>query len=220
MLAETGLLKKIWILGGGKFGRRAFVQIRRYFPEAAVTVVDNSSEVEEFGNVAIVCEDGINWLVAHLRRDSEVDMIIPAIPVHVVGEWLKRKWFRKYLFSPASLPRSFIEKLPNPIFAGENMVYVSHADFICPDNCAEPASMCSFTGRKRGRDMFRLLREFRVAGTSPLVVRSHQLLPGVGGIHPRDLWGLADRIDLQPGSFYIICTACRCHGVVEGVTIS
>ncbi len=213
-------MKNIWILGAGKFGRIAYKRIVSRFPQSDVTVVDNVVEVSELTGVTTVFEDGISWLVRNLKRESRVDMIVPAIPLHVVVEWVKEKRAGICSVSPWPLPSNYLSQLPHPMCNGDSTVYVSHADFLCPDNCAEPESFCTYTGEKRAKDMFRLLRDLDVDGANSLVIRSYQLLPGVGGIYPRDLWNLLDRVEALDNQSLIIATACRCHGVVDGICLT
>ncbi len=205
-------MKKIWILGGGRFGRLALKHTARHLPRAEITVIDKSEKLEKFPGVEAVRGDGVSWLVQHLSRDSDVDLIIPAIPVHVVAGWLKLVAGRQYKVSSATVPESYVAELPNVMAGGDSTVYVSHADFLCPDNCGEPEKFCTVTGKPRSEDMFRLLER---AGA--LVIRSHQLYPGVGGIYPKDLWALYDRIAGLPAEPILVATACRCHGVVDGL---
>ena len=87
--SSTDLLKKIWILGGGKFGQLALDRIGHYLPWVEITLVDNRQEVEAVGGVTVVHGDGISWLVDHLRRGDAPDMVIPSLPVHMVAEWFK-----------------------------------------------------------------------------------------------------------------------------------
>ncbi|WP_457575492.1 potassium transporter [Desulfomarina sp.] len=205
-------MKKIWILGGGKFGSLALKQTARNFPQAEITVVDKNREPDNFPGAVVVREDGISWLVRHLNRGSDVDLIIPAVPVHVVARWLEQMADRQYKVFHAAVPQSFVAELPNVMAGGDNTVYVSHADFLCPDNCGEPEKFCTVTGKPRGEDMFRLLDR---AGA--LVIQSHQLYLGVGGVYPEDLWALYDRILKLPSEPVLVATACRCHGVVDGL---
>ena len=213
-------MKKIWILGAGKFGRIAYKRLIDHLPHSEITVVDKRREVHGLTGVTTVFDDGISWLAGNLKKEDMVDMIIPAIPVHVAVEWLKEKCVGKYLVSSWSLPLSYISQLPHPISSGKSTVYVSHADFFCPDNCAEPESICTYTGAKRAKDMFRLLQDINVDGTNLQVIRSYQLLPGVGGIYPQDLWNLLDRVETMDNEPLIIATACRCHGVVDGIYLT
>ena len=210
-------MKKIWILGSGRFGYLSVERTVRNLPEARITVVDRDGSLKKKipPGVNFINGDGINWLVQFLERDSDVDLIIPAVPVHVAVQWLKMMAGAEgYEVLSAAIPESIVAKLPNIMKSGESTIYVSHADFYCPDNCGEPEKYCTITGKSRGEDMFRLLEN---AGA--LVIRSHQLYPGVGGIYPADLWAMYDRV-LQsagePEPVYI-ATACRCHGVLDGL---
>ncbi|MBT4089646.1 MAG: hypothetical protein HOE30_14255 [Deltaproteobacteria bacterium] len=45
--------------------------------------------------------------------------------------------------------------------------------------------------------------------------RFGRLAPGVGGYRPEDLYNLSGKINRVKGSL-LICTACRCHGVITG----
>lgn len=209
-------LRKIWIIGAGKFGQLAVDCITRHLPEVEIILVDKKGKPAVARGVTFVCEDGISWLVANMGREETVDMIIPSIPVHMVAEWLQRK-SSEYIVSPVSLSESLVLKFPHPIRNGTSQVYVSHADFLCPDNCAEPESVCSYTGEERGENMFQLLENISDSAFIPLVIRSYQLFPGVGGIYPKDMWSLLDRVHNSPNRPFLMATACRCHGVVDGL---
>jgi len=212
--------KKIWILGAGKFGQLALQRILRRWPEVEITLVDNRVRVSVTGKVTCINEEGIDWLVKNMvRDDGSVDMIIPSLPVHMAAEWLKEKSIKNYSVLPASLPESLLLKFPNPIQNGSSQVYVSHADFFCPDNCGEPEVVCSHTGRARGENMFQLLSNIGDSAFVPLIVRSYQLCPGVGGIYPKDMWKLLDFAQSSLNRSLLIATACRCHGVVDGLQL-
>jgi hypothetical protein len=106
--------------------------------------------------------------------------------------------------------------VPNPMRDPSGQIYVSHADFICPDDCAEPAAICTVTGKKRQADMFDLLGRIRISGFSSRVVRSYQLAPGVGGYRPRQLFDILKQVEKTQKN-YLLSTACRCHGVITGL---
>lgn len=215
MQSGSASMRKIWILGAGKFGRLAVESIARHLPEAEIFLVDKRAIEVDIRRVTVFGEDGISWLAENMSRENAPDMVIPAIPVHMVAEWLKKKSKGKYTMTPASFPKHLMTRMPHPIQNGDSQVYVSHADFLCPDNCGEPESFCSHTGKERGEDMFRLLENLKDTGCTALVVRSHQLFPGVGGIYPADMWHLLDGAHNFPGKPLLIATACRCHGVVD-----
>ena len=62
--------------------------------------------------------------------------------------------------------------------------------------------------------MYRRLAELRIYPFSSLVVRSHQLAPGVGGYRPARLKQLAVDARRRPG-YLLVSTACRCHAVIS-----
>lgn len=209
--------KKIWILGAGKFGQLALERIIRHLPQVEITLVDVRAQVTGAGGATVVCEEGISWLADNMRREETVDMIVPSLPVHMVAEWLKLKSSANYEVSTVPLSKHLVAGLPNPIKNGDSQLYLSHADFLCPDNCGEPELFCTHTGKERAADMFHLLATIDESPYIPFVVRSHQLLPGVGGIYPEDMWSLLDRVHNCLNKPLLIATACRCHGVLDGL---
>jgi hypothetical protein len=214
------MVKRFWILGAGQFGRIAVERILHAIPSAELTLVDQSSIPENIRRVQVVRGEGVRWLFKVLRQDSAVDMIVPAIPVHVVYEWLiLRLRAEGYDTVATEIPDSFLRQVPHPVQGVAGQVYLSHADFICPDNCPEPKNQCTVTGKNRPGDLFRLLREIEVGDLLPLVVRSRQILPGVGGIRPGDFFGILADARKNVDSPLFVATACRCHGVGNAVRL-
>jgi hypothetical protein len=208
-------LKRFWILGAGRFGSLAVARIARRRPDAVMTVVDKHPPAIDAPNATLIRRDGIAWLASRFGPDAPVDLIVPAIPVHVLGEWLKVNLSKIFDIHPVDIPADQRNGLPNAMAGTAGTVYVSHADFICPDNCPEPKKICTHTGKPRPRDLFRLLAELDIGGAVPIVVRSHQLLPGVGGILPADLLAALATARSNCHRLLMVATACRCHGVVD-----
>ncbi len=206
---------RFWIIGAGRFGQIAVERIIRHIPGASITVVDKQPYAFDDSGVVMICRDGIQWLDAMLGSDVPVDMIIPAIPIHVVAEWLIGNIKKLFDIHPIQIPDSWLSRMPHPIRGKAGQAFVSHADFICPDNCPEPEKMCTHTGKPRPTDLFRLLGNFDFEDVLPIVLRSHQLLPGVGGIYPADLIDALDTVCNNSHRPLLIATACRCHGVVD-----
>ncbi|MBW1636681.1 MAG: potassium transporter [Deltaproteobacteria bacterium] len=215
--SSPDLLKKIWILGGGKFGQLALKRIRHHLPRVKITLVDSRPDIAVEEGVTVVHEDGISWLAENLQREGTADMVIPSLPVHMVAEWLKVKGGKRWRISAVPLPDDLVAILPHPLRNGDSRLYISHADFLCPDNCGEPELICTYTGREREENLFDLVGRLDFPPFTPLVIRSYQLLPGVGGIYPEDMWDLLDNLPGLSGRFLLITTACRCHGVVDGL---
>jgi hypothetical protein len=187
-------LKRFWIIGAGRFGCIAVERIRKKIPRSAITVVDVQPPDTGYRGIDIILQDGIQWLKQELTPDAPVDIIVPAIPIHVAVEWIKIKLLKFYTIQTIHVPITLLAKLPNAIDGGPGKVYASHADFICPDNCPEPKAICTHTGKPRPRDLFRLLAEVDCEDIFPVVLRSHQLLPGVGGIYPEDLFAALEAV--------------------------
>ena len=215
--SKSDELKKIWILGAGKFGQLALERIIHHLPQVEITLVDVRAQVTGAEGVAVVCEEGISWLAGNMQREETADMIIPSLPVHMVAEWLKLKNSANYEVSAVPLPQHLVARLPNSIKNGDSQLYISHADFLCPDNCGEPEYFCTYTGEERAEDMFHILANIDGSPYVPLVVRSYQLFPGGGGIYPEDMWNILDRLHNFMNKPLLIATACRCHGVVDGL---
>ena len=205
----------IWILGGGKFGRRAAEQMTRRFPEAAITVIDRQN-LSGFGAaVETITADGVVWLVENFRPESDVTRIIPALPVHLAAEWLYKKAESEgRTVRQVPLPDSLISRLPNPFPIAPGRVAVSHADFLCPPDCPEPDDFCTMTGEKRPLPLYQLL-ETAGGHLLPLILRSRQFAPGVGGFFPGDLWALLERFWAGAGRRLLVATACKCHGIID-----
>jgi hypothetical protein len=208
-------LERFWIIGAGRFGQIAVERIRRKKADAAVTVVDKESTDLGHGNVSAIQQDGIQWLAAKLQPKAPVDMVVPAIPVHVAYEWLKSNLSERYKINPIDIPDKWLARMPNAMRGAVGQAYVSHADFICPDNCPEPKTICTHTGKPRPMDLFRLLAGLDFDDVLPIVIRSHQLLPGVGGIYPGEFFDALYTVCSNRQRALMIATACRCHGVVD-----
>jgi hypothetical protein len=210
-------MNRVWIIGGGKFGTRAAERILRSHPEAEITIVDRNSHrlpiLPEPSRT--LCMDGIDFLHAGLGTDDDPDWIVPAIPVHVAFEWSRRKLSASSAIQKQEIPLDIIRLLPNPIIGKDRTVYASIADFICPDNCPEPAEFCTFTQAPRPfRSLYEKIRDMKHPLIKILAIQSRQLFPGVGGIWPGDMFRALNEIQ-SGGENFLIATSCRCHGVLD-----
>ena len=206
---------RVWIIGGGRFGKKAVRQARAQYPPHEILVVDH--DPHSFDDVpdvsCLVIEDGLEFLHQKLHQDHGPEWIIPCLPIHLAFEWVMAGQGAKADIAP--VPDEWARKMPHPLRADQGGYYLSHADFLCPDDCPEPADKCTHTGLPRPRDLFRLIRETPCPGFSINVVRSRQLGPGVGGYRRRDLFDLEQRVNVAEKS--LVATACRCHGVVHAL---
>lgn len=211
-------MKSVWIIGAGRFGALALERLSVIMPDARFTVADpDDSRLERMAGAEkkIVPEEGIAFLAERLHPESAPDWIIPALPVHLAAEWcLARLGPEKA--RRIAIPPGCFDLIPNPMRGESGDAYVSHADFLCPDDCPEPARICTATGEPRKPNLFDILRNTRFPGFRSEVIRSRQLGPGVGGYRPRQLFDLLDQLERMQGDI-LVSTACRCHGVITGI---
>lgn len=233
--------ERIWILGAGRFGRRALDTLLKRFPSASVTVVDRNPEAlkacfnteatesterngggrpEPFhGSPRIkrLPGEGIGFLKKHLKEDAP-DWIVPAIPVHVAFEWLKSEFESSCRLRGIPVPGPVFDTLPNPVRGRNRAVYMSNADFICPENCPEPETICTCTGKPRPRILHAVLAAVKHRNFRSIVVLSRQLAPGVGGYPPQALFEAHARVQASEAPI-LLSTACKCHGVMHAARI-
>ncbi len=209
---------RFWVVGAGKFGKKAAERLLKRWPQALVTVVDKSAEtlngLKDFP-VERTCQEGVEFLVQGLQSKTAPDWIVPAIPVHLAFEWVCAKISKgQGNLEIAPVPYDVEAMLPNPIKGPEGQVFASYADFICPDNCKEPYDMCTFSGKPRKGLLYKRLEEISFDDFISVVVKSHQLAPGVGGYRPCELEESLERVLGSSGKI-LYSTACLCHGVVH-----
>ena len=211
-----------WILGGGTFGRRAAQKLGKAHGPDQITLIEQHKtacrQIQKLGYRA-VCMDGVRYLDRHLTSAHYPDWIVPAIPLHVAYEWIRAKMSARYIIERIGVPHDLVAEWPNPIAAETGKFYISIADFKCPVNCPEPDEICTHTGKPRPMILHAFLKSIRRKDLKTVVIRSHQLAPGVGGYTPGALFGALNEIEAaqQP---VILCTACSCHGVVDAFKLS
>ncbi len=215
-------MHNFWIIGGGKFGLKAARALRKSDSSNNLTIVEKHSAVcrqlDRMGFEA-VCMDGISYLERNLIHPHYPDWIIPAIPVHVAYEWIRTKLPACIEPPEIPVPAEVINELPNAIKGRAGQFFISIADFKCPDNCAEPADICTYTGKPRAMILHEFLKSIRHQGFKSIVVRSHQLAPGVGGYKPEELFKALKEIETTQAPV-LLSTACSCHGVMDAFKYS
>ncbi|UCD91036.1 MAG: potassium transporter [Desulfobacterales bacterium] len=212
-----------WIIGAGKFGSRAVRFLTKEYPEARITLVDSDryALADWQGRVATVWDDGVTFLVRQLNETEArtvPDWIVPAIPVHVAFEWLRHTLAKRFDITSVPVPDAFGSLLPHPVRGSKGELYVSHATFMCPEDCPEPPDVCMATGEPRKTDVYKMLEQTIFAEHTSVVVRSRQLAPGVGGYPAQALLNARVKVSRSEGRV-LMGTACRCHGVVHAFRI-
>ncbi len=211
-------MENIWIIGVGQFGFLSYQRLSEKGTGRHFVLVDPNEENlsrAQGSNITLENEDGVAFVERNLSPENKPDWIIPALPIHLAAEWCLGKIGSEGLCR-IPLPSEIEPNLPNPLRGADGNIYVSHADFRCPDDCAEPRDFCTVTQKPRERNMFEILGDISVPPFQPLVIRSYQLGPGIGGYRPEQLFELLDKVERSDGEL-LVCTACRCHGVITGL---
>ena len=208
------------ILGAGKFGRLALNRLARQDDAASFVVVDRDPAALTMGVVGVpgwtrVASEAVAFLVQHLGDDSQWDWIIPMVPVHLAFHWLMAGPLAGSAWQPAAAPEALAGFSPGARRGPQGELYLSRARHLCPDDCAEP-EVCPVTGESRDLPLHQELASLHLAGYEIRVIPSQQLAPGVGGYPPRRLLDLARDLGALKGNV-LIATACRCHGVIQGL---
>ena len=213
------MIESVWIIGGGKFGSRASDAIRKAMPDCRITVVDRKfARCQRFSEKGedVVCSDGISFLTDLMKPRCEPEWIIPAMPIHVAYWWLRNHLeISGIRVLPAPVPEAVSHRLPHPFSGGDDVLYTTCADFICPENCPEPDDFCTVTRKPRPCTLYEELARMSCKEYLSIVIRSHQLLPGVGGYRPETLRKALEKIRENPHRTILLSTACKCHGVVN-----
>ena len=94
----------------------ALERTARNLPEAQITVIDTDGRLRKkiSPGTVFIKDDGISWLFQSLERDSDVDLIIPAVPVHVAAQWLKMTGAGDHKVSPAPIPEQVVKNSLTP----------------------------------------------------------------------------------------------------------
>ena len=206
------------IVGCGHFGRLAVEKLLRKDPGSKIRVVDkNKKAIGKISTLPVEThiEEGLSFLRQFLPEDREA-YIIPAVPFHLAFEFIlsrlqKAGWKR--------VPVPPLPSLPNLMTGKTGDLYVSIANFKCPEDCPEPSRYCTVTRERRPKPLYQLLRDLRGSFQSK-VIRSEQLGLGVGGFKTKRVFDLLEEIQKKktPGQSILISTACRCHGVISALS--
>ena len=210
-------MESFWILGAGHFGSLATKRILQRKKRCNLLVVDHHEDsLDDLKDepLKIIRQDAVDFLSSHSGTGNE--WIIPAIPEHVAFSWLCQQLTKEGTVRSIAVPAVLDQQIPNPMRGKGGVLYTSFATFRCPEECDEPEEMCSVTRERREANLYELIQQIEVRGYKSLVVRSHQLAPGVGGYQLATLWRLLEEVRSSEKNI-LVATACRCHGVINAL---
>jgi hypothetical protein len=207
------------IIGCGHFGSQAVKKLFQKDSQSKIIVVDkNKKPLQKVSRLPIqtaVC-DGILYLNQFLSEGRKANYIIPALPVHLVFEFILSQ-LKPLGGKRRSVPT--LSGLPNAIMGKTGDLYTSLANFLCSEDCPEPTHYCTITKKRRLTPLYKILNDLK-GNFESKVVRSQQLGPGIGGFQPKVLLNLLEEIKkkMHPSRTILISTASRCHGVTSALS--
>lgn len=207
------------IIGCGHFGRRAAEILFRKSPRSKIILVDRTKKALQkvsYLPIESTVSEGTLYLKQFLSKGRKADYIIPAVPYHLAFEFILSQ------LKPTGAKRRRVPPLsglPNPTMGKTGDLYTSLANFLCSEDCPEPAQYCTTTRQKRAKPLYQILNDLEGSFESK-VIRSLQLAPGVGGFQPEVLLSLLKGIKkkMDPNRSILISTASRCHGVTSALS--
>lgn len=205
---------KIVVAGYGKFGQIAVSRLskEKWVSEIVALDIDpRDTSLERNLQARLLKTDAVQYIcdLSLIHFDS---FIIPTVPFHLAAACLLRL---SGVYTPCVLRDDMVNTLPNIYRMDRYNVCCSYSDFLCPDDCPESES-CSVTGEIR-TPMYDKLLNLSQEVSPVVVIRSQQLLPGIGGFYFRDFMDTVQKISAQKS--FIMATSCRCHAVLTGITI-
>lgn len=209
------------IIGAGRFGKRA-AEILIDMAFSPIFLVDNNREsLENFHIPSIhkVLCDGVVFLHKNYSVLHPSNAVIPAVPIHLAFEWLRKALARSRNIEKINIPADLKTSLPHTWEGSEGSLLISYADFRCPDDCSEPEEYCTITGKRRGPPLYELLGELTPGRFRTHIIRSLQLAPGLGGYKVGDMAKCLERIREGGKGQWLVGTACRCHGTLTALEI-
>jgi hypothetical protein len=214
-------LNQVFIVGFGKFGRLALTQGIRRWRKDRIWIID--SRPEALINRALGASVGIRILadgplfLTHFQKwIGDEDWIIPAIPIHLAWSWLGLNLKTPQGYRAVLPPENFGKALPFHQINTQGL-YLSYADFLCPEKCPSPKHHCYKTKEKRAVPLWKFITDQQDLKGSLGVIESRQIAPGVGGYAFKELKRIRDLARKTAPPFFV-ATACRCHGVMHGMT--
>jgi hypothetical protein len=210
-------LKKVLVVGGGKFGEKA----TRLCLEKGLDVrlIDKDPRCPAgrlLPESATVREDA--GFAFEKVRAMAPDLVVPTVPRHLVAEWMVETFaFKPWRGGVEALGKRLPESCVVSVSPGAGILTLSLADpaQVCPEDCPGPRGLCTATGKPR-REHLRDIVESASAGLFDLcrVLIPQPLGRGIGALRMSEILSLEEEIQARDPRKAMIATASACHGVV------
>jgi hypothetical protein len=210
-------LRHVWVIGGGRLGRKAIRRFLQRGNKVDITVVEQDQEqCSCLKLLPVTCfqQDGVRFLIEQLGRGFFPDWIIPMVPFHLAFEWMKQMLSSELELVPLTASENILKQFPNTVKGDKGRFFTSLADFLCPEDCPALDHVCTIRKKARPYLLYQKIETQKIDGFSTIVVQSQQILPGIGGYRPEDLYQALNLVKTSKGPI-LLSTACKCHGVVD-----
>jgi len=234
----------IFIAGGGTFGSRALIDVRKAVECAKVLVADvdegcpargpveavvREEELSEGALEAVksmlVIGDAASVLSKALRIGFRPKIVVPAIPRHFAAEFLRRELEargHRVLPAPRALEGALMSFPKDLVLSASAESATFTSSYMPPQSrcavpCAQP-NICPVTGRFKPKPMFELIRSSMRSADVALVLEIRRIGEAVGGFDFHELWSFIREVEAgaaKEGLVVAIATACKCHGVAN-----
>ncbi|MEM2510690.1 MAG: hypothetical protein QXY40_07575 [Candidatus Methanomethylicia archaeon] len=230
--------KLILVAGGGYFGSIAVKSLKSMEAKIIVVDVNESCKASKYvdkvintytianpneGEAYLVVYDCVKYLTEMVRSDIVPDIIVPAIPGHFIGRFIK-SYLEAEGFNidpdPSSmnmvLKSNILNNVALDINAEDSVIVASYMlkGLKCRIPCIQP-EICPVTDRIKKIPMY-LLLELAIDNISyPRIFQSHLISSDIGGIQGESISILLDEIISSNKLKVAIGTACKCHGIVN-----
>jgi hypothetical protein len=206
------------MVGFGKVGKALLPRVIRQWDQSRIWIIDHNPESlnsqEALAGIRVL-GDGPQFLTQNRQWIRDDDWIIPALPVHLAWKWLALN-LKSHKPKAAAPPLNWGSLLPYSQTLEDGLL-LSFADFVCPDHCPAPLHHCFKTKQKRSQPLWKYLATRPCSKGTLEVIESRQMAPGMGGYPFGELRRVLKRA-LETGPPFYVATACRCHGVINGLT--
>ncbi|MDI9644339.1 MAG: hypothetical protein QFX35_03865 [Candidatus Verstraetearchaeota archaeon] len=239
LLQDERRLGSVMILGGGKYGTTAVKRLRGKAERVLVVDVDPDCQARGYADrtissfeeppagVSFVLADGASFLASAIDRGTPPDFVVLTIPKNVMAalfiSWAESFGMRvefdveSMLKAAAGLPGRYLVAR-DTIFG---VLVASYArDHTCLDGCMQP-EVCPVSGERRGLSMLEIVKATAV-GDYVRIFESKLLERDVGGVEGREILEAYKDFcsSLRQGMRMVIGTACRCHAIVNFMSIA
>jgi hypothetical protein len=210
----------LWIMGGGKI---AFNTLQRLeLSQYKITLCDKNSNC--FVNKELK-QEGYRFIqseahdMVSLFLDEEPNWVLPMIPLHLAGLWLKQNQTIENAPHHLKLIEDHLNNNHFYTFLYNNKVlYASRMAFDkkCKKGCLGDGFVCPITGDHWEISLFSVIE--KILKSLPLLIKvffSHQLGPSMGGIKGQDIKEALEQYHQCDKSKFIVATSSTCHAVIN-----